>query len=156
MSAIKVLKTMENPRSERNFPSWVRNKLNFKVNIDLLRYFSSIEDIRTTIEFPPKSAFYSKLKQTEVSDDEYNDSKRLYESRLSLPDDHPEKWRNFADFLKFYNMLDVRPLVQALSICFRKFKEFFHVDPGTYQLSTILVPINDHFRYKAQFTRHCI
>ena len=95
------------------------------------RYFSSIEEIRSTVEFPPKSAFFSKLKQTEVNDDDYDDAKNLYESRCSLPDGHPDKWTNFGDFLKHYNLLDVRPLVQALSICFRKFKEFFNVDPGT-------------------------
>ena len=95
------------------------------------RYFSSIEEIRSTVEFPPKSAFFSKLKQAEVDEEEYNESKNLYESRRSLPDGHPDKWTNFGDFLKYYNLLDVRPLVQALSICFRKFREFFNVDPGT-------------------------
>ena len=94
-------------------------------------YFSSIEEIRSTVEFPPKSAFFSKLKQAEVTDDEYNESKQLYDTRCSLPDDHPDKWTNFGDFLKHYNLLDVRPLVQALSVCFRKFREFFNVDPGT-------------------------
>ena len=95
------------------------------------RYFSSIEEIRSTVEFPPKSAFFSKLKQAEVDEEEYNESKNLYESRRSLPDGHPDKWTNFGDFLKHYNLLDVRPLVQALSVCFRKFREFFNVDPGT-------------------------
>ena len=52
------------------------------------------------MEFLPKSAFYSKLKQAEVDDDEYNDAKNLYESRRSLPDGHPDKWFNFGDFLK--------------------------------------------------------
>ena len=45
-------------------------------------------------------------------------------------DSHPDKWNNFADYLKHYNLLDVRPLTIALSTCFKKFKEYFGVDPG--------------------------
>ena len=108
-----------------------KNCFTFSIFYLYFRYFSSIEEIRSTVEFPPKSAFYSKLKQAKVDDDEYNDAKNLYESRRSLPDGHPDKWFNFGDYLKHYNLLDVRPLVQALSICFRKFREFFNVDPGT-------------------------
>ena len=107
------------------------NFFEFSKPYKYLRYFSSIEDIRATLEFPPKSAFYSELKQLEVNEDDYIDAKNLYESRCLLPDNHPNKWSNFADYLKHYNLLDVRPLVKALSICFRKFREFFHVDPGT-------------------------
>ena len=47
-----------------------------------------------------------------------------------LSDSHADKWNNFADYLRYYNLLDTRPLAEALSICFEKFKEFFHVDPG--------------------------
>ena len=71
------------------------------------------------------------MKQVAVNDDDYNEAKALYESKCSLPEGDPERWTNFADFLRYYNLLDVRPLVQALSICFQKFREFFGVDPGT-------------------------
>ena len=50
----------------------------------LFRYFTSIEDIRSTLEFPPKEAFYSHLKQDNVDDEEYEISKRYYDSRRSL------------------------------------------------------------------------
>ena len=50
----------------------------------LFRYFNSIEEIRETIEFPPKEAFYSELKQQHVNHDEYIDSKELYDKRRQL------------------------------------------------------------------------
>ena len=98
--------------------------------IHLLRYFKSIEEIRSTKNFPTKAAFYSELKQSEVDDQEYNDAKHLYESRVTLSDNDPDKWDNFSDYLRYYNLSDVRPLVEALSICFQKFREYFNVDPG--------------------------
>ena len=83
------------------------------------------------MEFPPKTAFYSKLKQENVNDDEYEMSKRLYDTRRQLADTNVDQWNNFGDYLRYYNLLDTRPLVEALKICFSKFKEFFGVDPGT-------------------------
>ena len=96
----------------------------------MLRLFRDIESIRRTVDFPPKSAFYSQLKQEHVSNEEYDYSKQIYDYHLKLPVGHPEKWNNFSDYLKFYNLLDVGPLVEALQTCFRKFKEYFNVDPG--------------------------
>ena len=49
-----------------------------------LRFFTSIEEIRATLEFPSKEAFYSELKQTAVNDDDYEDAKRLYYYRIQL------------------------------------------------------------------------
>ena len=49
-----------------------------------LSYFSSIEEIRSTLEFPPKTAFYSELKQEDVNDDDYEQAKRLYDYRRQL------------------------------------------------------------------------
>ena len=97
---------------------------------DLLRYFKSIEEIRSTRTFPSKAAFYSELKQSEVDEQEYNDAKHLYESRVALSENDLDKWNDFSDYLRYYNLLDVRPLVEALSICFQKFREYFNVDPG--------------------------
>ena len=51
---------------------------------NVLRYFTSIEEIRSTIEFPPKSAFFSQLKQQNVSDEDYELSKQLYDARRQL------------------------------------------------------------------------
>ena len=94
-------------------------------------HFSSIESMRETLQFPDKTAFYSKLKQSGPTDEEYNNAKELYNNRCSLPDGHPDKWYNFAAYLKWYNCQDVGPLVVALSNCFKKFHEFFGVDPLT-------------------------
>ena len=71
----------------------------------MLRYFSSIEEIRATIEFPPKSAFYSKLKQEGVDDETYNNQKKLYDSRMALPQGDENKWNNFSNFLEYYKVI---------------------------------------------------
>ena len=94
-------------------------------------HFQSIEAIRETIQFPNQSAFYSKLKQCGPSDEDYNHAKEMYETRLRLPDNHPDKWHNFSAYLKWYNCQDVGPLVVALSNSFQKFYEYFNVDPLT-------------------------
>ena len=75
---------MENTRSKRNISTRVRFCFTFEGLVIYLRYFSSIDNIRSTLEFPPKEAFYSKLKQEAVNDDDYNEAKRLYETRRQL------------------------------------------------------------------------
>ena len=50
----------------------------------VLRYFTSIEEIQLTIDFPPKNAFYSQLKQEAVNDADYEAAKRLYDYRRQL------------------------------------------------------------------------
>ena len=50
----------------------------------ILRYFNSIEEIRSTIDFPPKEAFYSHLKQEAVNNEDYESAKRLYDHRRQL------------------------------------------------------------------------
>ena len=82
------------------------------------------------MDFPPRSAFFNQIKQKELSQEDYEGYKALYENRLQLPDDDPNKWRNMSDYLKHYNCLDVEPLVEALSTCFDKFRQYFQVDPG--------------------------
>ena len=94
-------------------------------------YFPSIESIRECVVFPPKSAFFSRLKQTGPTDEDYEKAKSLYESRIELPEDHLDKWNNFSDYLKWYNCQDVGPLVIALQNCFGKFYEYFKIDPFT-------------------------
>ena len=54
---------------------------------------------------PPQEAFYFQLKGTGVTDEEYALCRRVwYEKDL----------RNFADFLAWYNNLDVEPMLQAI------------------------------------------
>ena len=59
--------------------------------------FSSIEEINQTIQFPIHEAFYSELKLENVTLDEYDEAKSLYDTRLQLPGGHPDKWNNFSD-----------------------------------------------------------
>ena len=95
-------------------------------------HFSSIEEINRTIEFPPREAFYSELKRANVPQDEYDEAKNLYDTRLHLPDGHDDKWNNFSDWLKFYNMCDVEPLVTAIVNQFEKFRVYFNIEPIIY------------------------
>ena len=68
--------------------------------------------------------------QCEISDDEYNKAKAEYDRRRSLPTNHEDHISNFKGWLRYYNLLDCAPLVQAISICFDKFYEFFGIDPN--------------------------
>lgn len=71
------------------------------------------------------------MRQEELSEEDYSEYKSLYDTRVALPIDHPDKWFNMSHYLKHYNNLDVEPLVEALTTCFEKFHQYFGVDPGT-------------------------
>ena len=87
-----------------------------------------MEELRNMVEFPSQADFFSKLKQETVSDEMYNDAKRLYENRRNLPEGDPNKWYNMGDYLKYYNLLDVEPLKIALKSCFENYRKYFNVD----------------------------
>ena len=70
------------------------------------------------------------MKQCELAQADYDEYKLLYDTRLALPSDHPDKWFNMSQYLRYYNELDVAPLVEALTKCFDAFYEHFGVDPG--------------------------
>ena len=55
-----------------------------------------------------------------------------YNRRRNLPSNHPDHMKNFRCWLKYYNELDVKPLVEALMNCFDKFYEYFGIDPVLY------------------------
>ena len=97
-------------------------------------HFNSIEELNNCTEFPPYEAFYNELKQSNCDLNLYNQARELFNSRLRLPADHSDKWRSFADFLKFYNLSDCEPLVQSIENSFEKFRQFFSVEP-LYHLS---------------------
>ena len=82
-----------------------------------------MQQIRNAISFPPKQAFFNKLKQQHISDDDYNSSKSLFQSKQAAGE-----WKNMGDYLKYYNLLDVEPLVQAITSCFNNYAKFFNVD----------------------------
>ena len=87
------------------------------------RFYSTMQQIRSATSFPPIGAFFNKLKQQHISEDDYNSSKSLFESKQAAGE-----WRNMSDYLKYYNLLDVEPLVQAITICFENYAKFFFVD----------------------------
>ena len=66
--------------------------------------------------------------QTEIDDETYNAAKDLYNMRRALPESDPEKMNSMMDWLKYYQLLDTSPLVQALDNCFGKLFELFQID----------------------------
>ena len=96
------------------------------------QHFNSIEQLQATTEFPPHSAFFSSLTQKNVDLDEYERCRAEFNRRKALPDSSPEKMRNMGCWLKYYNTLDVGPLVQAMSNCFEAFFKHFHIDATQY------------------------
>ena len=82
-----------------------------------------MQQLRTASSFSPKQAFFNKMKQEHIDDDTYNACKSLYESKLAAGE-----WNNMSDYLKYYNLLDVEPLVQAIQTCFNNYAKFFNVD----------------------------
>ena len=123
-----------------------KDLLNFTANMPLDRYlktwtadcvkllypyekFSNIEEIRAQIEFPGIEEFKSSLKP-EVDEEVYEKCKNEYERRRSLAPGDPEKWENFEDYLKFYNMSDVKPASQALITQFETYLQNFGSYPN--------------------------
>ena len=66
--------------------------------------------------------------QREINDEIFDESKAEYERRRALPDSDPEKMRSMLDWLRYYQLLDTGPLVQALDNCFDKLYELFQID----------------------------
>ena len=93
-------------------------------------HFTDIKQLENTKEFPPATAFYSSLKKEEVDADVYLTAKREFETRLALPMGHPDKMTSFKCWLKFYNNLDVQPMIEAIDKSFAAFHKYFDVDPS--------------------------
>ena len=91
--------------------------------------FSSIEQVEKTTTFPAYEDFYSTLRNTNVDQGDYDQAKHLYNHHFNLPVGHPEKWSSMRDWLRHYNLLDVRPLVTAIENSFAAFTHHFYVDP---------------------------
>jgi len=81
--------------------------------------FQSIEDIRACVQFPPIEDF---LTDKSIDPRIYEKCKSMFVQKMALPEEHPEKWRNFEDYLKFYNLSDVGPTSLALMRQFDIFK----------------------------------
>jgi len=84
--------------------------------------FKSIEEMRKCVEFPPIEDF---LTDKSINPQIYEKCKSMFDQKMSLPEADPEKWRNFEDYLKFYNLSDVGPTAVALQRQFDIFKVCF-------------------------------
>ena len=82
-----------------------------------------MDDIKST-QFPAKKEFFNHFKQKEIDQNTYDSAKQLYESKIAS-----NEWRNMSDYLRYYNLLDVKPLIQALQSCFENYSKYFQVDP---------------------------
>ena len=71
---------------------------------------------------------YTLIFKTEINDEIFAESKAEFERRKALPDSDPEKMRTMLDWLRYYQLLDTGPLVQALDNCFGKLYELFQID----------------------------
>ena len=67
-------------------------------------YYASIEELDTKC-FPPESAFFDSIRRKDVDKKLYQEVKMEYERRLSLPDDHKDKFFNMKSYLEHYNLL---------------------------------------------------
>ena len=83
-------------------------------------------DLRKSTTFPPKQAFFNQMKQQAIDDDVYNASKAVFDNKMSAGE-----WTSMANYLEYYNMLDVVPLVQATQTCFNNYNKFFGVDANS-------------------------
>ena len=92
-------------------------------------FFQSIEQIEEMESFPPYEAFYSSLKNQNITIEQYQDAKQTFDSHINLPIGDKNRWCSMKDFLKYYNLLDVRPLVDAIGNSFHAFEEHFGVNP---------------------------
>ena len=92
--------------------------------------FGSIEEMLETTEFPSFDSFYSELNKTNVSQEAYKNAQCEFKRRQLLPPNDPDHMKNFADWLLYYNLLDVTPLSKAIDNSFQNFFTIFGCDPS--------------------------
>ena len=100
----------------------------FRKGIFPYELYASVDEIRNAKEFPPISAFFSSLKNETCDEKSYNEAKAMFYERINLPEDDSEKWSSMADYLRWYNNLDVVPLVGAIKSWFATYKSTFGID----------------------------
>ena len=93
----------------------------------IYRYFTTMAQLNSCVVFPPKQAFYNEIQQMPINDNDYEDVRKLFNSKIA-----ENKWKNMSDYLKYYNLLDVEPLVDALKNCFSNYDKFFDIDALRY------------------------
>ena len=78
-----------NYSSPCNYSNYLKQwKVSEEKSIFPYQHFASIEQLEAAIEFPTKDAFYSDLTQQGVSDEDYENAKKEYDSRRELPGKH--------------------------------------------------------------------
>ena len=90
--------------------------------------YKSVEELRSTTEFPSRDQFFSELKQETVDEESYQKAREEFNRRKMLPVGHAERMQSMACWLKHYNLIDVKPLVDAIDKSFSAFHEYFRVD----------------------------
>jgi len=120
-----------------------RDVLNFSVPISLAGYlkqnsteqtksiwpytfYNSVEEIKCSDHFPSHECFYSDLRQSNVSVEEYNENLNLF---IQKKTENPSY--SMLDWLKRYNLLDVTPLSHAINTSFSNFHKVFGMDPSS-------------------------
>jgi len=94
--------------------------------------YNSVENIMNATEFPTHAEFYSRLTCSNISLDDYNWARNEYNRRYALPEGHVEKMSSMMDWLKWYNLQDVEPLVKAMERSFKCFYDYFEQDASTF------------------------
>jgi hypothetical protein len=59
----------------------------------------------------------------------YTKCKTIYDHHRNLPENDPQYWANFEDYLKFYNISDVYPTSMAMITQFDVFNNSFQMYP---------------------------
>ena len=90
--------------------------------------YKSVEELRSVTEFPSRDQFFSDLKQESVDREKYNLARDEFNRRKKLPIGHPDRMESMACWLRYYNLLDVKPLVEAITNSFDAFHSYFKVD----------------------------
>ena len=81
-------------------------------------FFDSLEKLNDT-KLPSKDEFYSRLKQTHITDEDYNLCQERWENK---------KMKSMRDFLIDYNVSDVKPFLEAVNKQFAFYEETFKID----------------------------
>ena len=83
--------------------------------------------LNSCVVFPPRGAFFNDLLQTDIDENDYEEARKMYNSKIASG-----KWKTMADYMEYYNLLDVVPLLDALRTCFQNYVKFFQIDPMRY------------------------
>ena len=108
----------------------VKNQVEEVKSIFPYTMFSTIEEMQMQTEFPSHADFYSELKGANVSLEEYNTARNEFYRRKNLPEENPDKIKNFVGWLEYYNNLDTFPLSKAINNSFNQFFTSFGMDPS--------------------------